>query len=160
MPSASTTTHPSDMDTGPSAREALKKVEEAFAKIGTDKMPTTLVPSGSKNTSEAAAEYATAKHLAQLAAERLKAAEARAYAEGVLRNRDELEEGMATVVWTSGSFDVTQKRARNGLQLDKDKLLETLSNAPGIGAARAGRLIADSQSLRQGAVTITVALKG
>jgi hypothetical protein len=141
----------------PDIREVVKRVTDLFHRIGTEKMPTTVIPAGNKNTSRAASLYFISGMLVQLANARFKACTAEAHEAGILGSDDDYIEGRTVNTWTCPDFSITAKKSAPRNLLDKDLLLENLTEM--VGSKKAADVIKRSMKKGKGAVTITTAMK-
>ena len=141
-------------------RAVVKAIEDHFTKIGTDKLPTTKIPAGTRNNSPEAMEFFVADILRKLANTRFEEAKKKAVESGVFGVDTDYIVGDAVITWSAPAapFMVSVKLGKSGEMLDKDKMLAALIEALGEEKGRA--LLAKGMKERKGPVTIVTSIKG
>lgn len=90
-------------------REVRARIEEAFNALGTEQLPGTLIPAGSKNNSREAADYVIADLLSKLAETRKKKALEVAEKAGVFGNKEDYVIGDTVMVFNDPNFSINVK---------------------------------------------------
>lgn len=93
-------------------REVRNRIEEAFNALGTEALPGTVIPLGSRNNSQEAADYVVADLLSKLAENRKKAALEAAEKAGVFGDPKEYIEGDTILVFNDPNFSINVKKGR------------------------------------------------
>jgi hypothetical protein len=103
-------------------REIVSRVEEAFNALGTDALPGTIIPAGSRNNAKEAAEFVLAERLSKLAADRLKKAAEAAEKAGVFGNPEEYRIGDTVMVFSDPSFSISVKMGRPSKMIGREQV--------------------------------------
>lgn len=141
----------------PSIQEVSQRITDTFQKIGTERMPTTVIPAGNKNTSRIAGLYFVADQLRSLANTRFKECEVEAREAGILGDPKEYVEGKAVTTWSSTDFTIVAKQSKPRNLLDKDRLLAELIKH--VGEKKAHDILKAAMKKGKGATTIFTAMK-
>lgn len=131
---------PASEEEASSIREAIKNVSDAFFAIGSEAMPTTVLPRAkNRNNAEEAAEFVLSKRLAELANDRLKKAEEAAERAGIFGKPEDYEEGSTVQTWQSPHYSVGVKLGKESKMINKDLVEATfLEN---FGSEKTGNLL-------------------
>lgn len=103
-----------------SIREVLTRVEDVFKALGTDMLPGTVLPTGHRNNSREAAEYALADKLEKLAKERKAKAADAAEKAGVFGDPEEYVYGDTVMVFSDPNFSINVKMGKPSKMLKRE----------------------------------------
>lgn len=104
---------------GISIREVRQRIAEAFAALGTNQLPGTIIPAGQRNNAQEAAEFVVADVLAKLAADRQKKASEAADKAGVFGDPAEYVIGDTVMVYSDPNFSINVKMGKPSKMLDR-----------------------------------------
>lgn len=105
-----------------SIRDVVARIEDVFNALGTEELPGTIIPAGSKNNSKEASAYVLADKLAKLAATRLKNATEAAEKVGVFGDPDSYVQGDTVMVFSDPNFSINVKMGRPSKMLKREKV--------------------------------------
>jgi len=105
-----------------SIREIRARIEEVFNAVGTEALPGTIIPAGSKNNSKEAAEFVLADLLSKLATDRLKNASEAAEKAGVFGNKEDYVIGDTVMVFNDPNFSINVKMGKPSLMVKREKV--------------------------------------
>lgn len=142
---------------GDDIREVKARIEEVFHAVGTDKLPGTVIPKGSKNNSTEAAEYALASHLRNLANDRFKAATEAAEKAGVFGDEADYVEGSTVMVYSDPNLSVNVKLGKPAKIINKGQLEEAVYEI--LGQKKGDELMERAMKARAPTKTIIVSMK-
>lgn len=95
-----------------SIRAVRQRIEQAFNSLGTTELPGTVIPLGSRNNSQEAANYVVADLLSKLAEARKKEALEAAEKAGVFGVEKEYVQGDTVMVFNDPNFSINVKMGR------------------------------------------------
>lgn len=107
---------------GESIRAVRTRVEDVFAALGTPAFPSTVMPSGSKNNSQEAAEYVMADLLEKLATERKKKAYEAAEKAGVFGDSSDYVVGDTVMVFNDPNFSINVKMGKPSTMIGREQV--------------------------------------
>jgi hypothetical protein len=116
-------------------REIRNRIEDGFKALGTDQLPGTVIPAGSRNNSKEAADYLVADLLSKLAKKRKDAAEQAAEKAGVFGDPKDYIEGDTVMVFNDPNFSISMKMGTQGEMLDRELVEEAAEKHFGKKAA-------------------------
>lgn len=116
---SSVTTVPLDEQ---SIRAVRTRIEDVFSALGTDTMPETAVPKGTKNNSKEAADYVVADILEKLATARKKACAEAAEKAGVFGSEEDYIEGDTVMVFSDPNFSINVKKGRPSRMIGREEV--------------------------------------
>lgn len=145
---------------GVDVRAVIKAIEDQFKKIGTEKLPSTVLPSGNRNNSPEAHEFYVADALRKLADARYKAAKEAADASGVFGHEKDYIVGDAIITWTTpgAAFMISVRKGKDTEMVDKTLMTDALVKHCGDEKGR--KVLAEGMKPRKGPTTIITAMKG
>lgn len=103
----------------PSVRDIKDRVEALFTSIGTEALPETRFPSGSRNNGVQAAEFVVAEQLKKLAEKRYENAKKEADAAGCFGDKENYIPGETIEVYRTGSFTFSVQRNNDSKMIDR-----------------------------------------
>lgn len=103
-------------------REIRARIEDVFLAVGTDRLPGTAIPAGTKNNSKEAVEFVTADLLAKLASSRLKTATEAAEKAGVFGDPTDYVLGDTVMVFSDPNFSINVKMGRPSAMIGREQV--------------------------------------
>lgn len=156
-PEVSTIVQEVSAPTEDTIREVLARIEEAFNALGTDQMPGTIIPAGSKNNSREAAEFVVADRLSKLAETRKKQASEAAEKAGVFGTTDNYIVGDTVMVWNDPNFSINVKLGRPSKMIGREETQAVLLS--NFGVKKAAELLEECMKDRSATKQIIVSMK-
>lgn len=139
-----------------SIRDAKDRVEALFKSIGTETLPDTLFPTGSRNNGPQAAEFAMADLLEKLAKQRKKEAFEEAQKAGVFGDDASLVPNETVVVWNSPALVISIKTGKPTKMVNREQLEDALVRHLG---KKAPEVLEECMKERAATKQIIVAMK-
>lgn len=103
-------------------REIRQRIEEAFNALGTEQLPGTVFPVGSRNNSVEAVNFVVAEVLSKLAEARKKNASELAEKAGVFGDPDSYVLGDTVMVFNDPNFSINVKMGRPTKTINREKV--------------------------------------
>lgn len=103
-------------------REIRQRIEEAFNALGTDALPGTVFPVGSRNNSVEAVNFVVAEVLSKLATSRKKVAEEVAEKAGVFGDPESYVLGDTVMVFNDPNFSINVKMGRPTKMINREQV--------------------------------------
>lgn len=105
-----------------SIRAVITRIEDVFSALGTDKLPDTVIPTGTRNNSGEAASFAVADKLLKLAEARKKAAFEVAEKAGVFGDKADWVEGDTVMVFNDPNFSINVKMGKPSTMIGREEV--------------------------------------
>ena len=139
-----------------SIRETIARIEDVFAALGTEALPGTVLPAGSRNNAKEAADFVLADKLKKLAETRFKNASEAAEKAGVFGDASDYVLGDTVMVFSDPNFSINVKMGRPSKMLKREKVEEAAEKYLG---KRAAEFLEECQGERAATKQIIVSMK-
>lgn len=138
-------------------RAVKERIDALFSAIGTEAMPETVFPSGNRNNSTEAAEYAIADVLLKLAKNRHKSATEKGQAAGIFGDEKDYVANETVIVWQSPSFSINVKKGQPSKMIGKEETEAAILKA--VGPKRCAEIMQECMKERAATKQIIVSMK-